>query len=74
MKHLLTTEVQELLLTELDEQGISQKELARRLGIAETQMSRMLHDPDRNLTLKSVERMAFALGIRLEVKKREDER
>ncbi|HXF30135.1 MAG TPA: helix-turn-helix transcriptional regulator [Solirubrobacterales bacterium] len=46
------------------EQGISQRELARRVGRNQAQISRLLGGAD-NANLKTLARIAWALGIRL---------
>ena len=46
--------------------GLSQAELARRAGLSQPAVAR-LEDPDHNPTLDTLERVAAALGTRLEV-------
>lgn len=46
----------------LNEKGITQAELARRLGVGESYISQMLSDSARNLTLRTVARVMTALG------------
>jgi len=47
--------------------GMSQAELARRAGLSQPVVAR-LEDPDHNPTLDTLERVAAALGTRLEVR------
>jgi DNA-binding XRE family transcriptional regulator/predicted RNase H-like HicB family nuclease len=46
--------------------GLTQAELARRAGLSQPAVAR-LEDPDHNPTLDMLERVATALGVRLEV-------
>jgi DNA-binding XRE family transcriptional regulator len=46
--------------------GLTQVELARRAGLSQPAVAR-LEDPDHNPTLDMLERVATALGVRLEV-------
>lgn len=46
----------------LNQKGITQAELARRLGVGESYVSQMLGDSARNLTLRTVARVMTALG------------
>lgn len=46
--------------------GISQSELARRVGVSRQQIS-LLESPDANLTLATLEKVAQALGMHLEI-------
>jgi DNA-binding XRE family transcriptional regulator/predicted RNase H-like HicB family nuclease len=46
--------------------GLTQSELARRAGLSQPAVAR-LEDPDHNPTLDLLERVAKALGVRLEV-------
>jgi DNA-binding XRE family transcriptional regulator/predicted RNase H-like HicB family nuclease len=46
--------------------GLSQAELARRAGLSQPAVAR-LEDPDHNPTLDTLERVATALGTRLEI-------
>jgi ribosome-binding protein aMBF1 (putative translation factor) len=46
--------------------GLSQAELARRAGLSQPVVAR-LEDPDHNPTIETLERVAAALGTRLEV-------
>jgi transcriptional regulator with XRE-family HTH domain len=48
----------------MQEQGISQRDLARRLGRSEPWISRVLNGRE-NTTLKTVAELAWALGLRL---------
>lgn len=51
----------------MEDEEISQRELARRLSCSEPWMSRLLKD-DHNLTFLTAERIARALGRRLDVR------
>lgn len=51
----------------MDERGMSQAEVAAASGIAPTQLARMLRDPDHNYTLRTLQRIAAALGADLSV-------
>lgn len=46
--------------------GISQGQLAERVGVSRQQIS-LLESPDANLTLRTLERVATALGLAVEV-------
>jgi predicted RNase H-like HicB family nuclease/DNA-binding XRE family transcriptional regulator len=46
--------------------GLSQKELAERLGVSQQQVAK-LENPDENPTLKTIERAAEALGIEFDI-------
>ncbi|MFP4249227.1 MAG: helix-turn-helix domain-containing protein [Armatimonadota bacterium] len=50
----------------MDEQGVSQAELARRLGVSRQHISAFMTDPG-NPTLQTIVRMAHALGLRVNV-------
>lgn len=51
---------------EMAKQGINQRELARRTGLSEQEISRLLSGR-RNMTLRSVVSLALHLGCRVEV-------
>ncbi|MCY4644615.1 MAG: helix-turn-helix transcriptional regulator, partial [Bacteriovoracales bacterium] len=53
--------IQEKICGIMEEKDISQRELAKRAGLGEAAVSRLLSD-DRNLTLKTVGRVFHALG------------
>ena len=46
----------------LNERNVSQRDLAGRLGVSESYVSQMLGDSPRNLTLRSIARVMYALG------------
>jgi transcriptional regulator with XRE-family HTH domain len=50
----------------MKEQGVSQRELARRLGTTEPWVSRLLNGRQ-NTTVKTLAEVAWALGVRLAV-------
>jgi transcriptional regulator with XRE-family HTH domain len=48
------------------ELGLTQAELARRVGVSRQQIA-LLESPDANVTLKTLERVARAMDLRLEI-------
>lgn len=50
----------------MEEQGVTQSELARRLGVSRQHISAFMADPG-NPTLQTMVQMAHALGLRLRV-------
>jgi transcriptional regulator with XRE-family HTH domain len=50
----------------MDEQGVSQSELARRLGVSRQHISAFMADPG-NPTMQTMVEMAHALGLRLNI-------
>jgi len=50
----------------MEEQGVSQSELARRLGVSRQHVSAFMADPG-NPTLQTIAQMAHALGLRVSV-------
>jgi transcriptional regulator with XRE-family HTH domain len=58
----LILDVQMTVQRVLNEKGMTQAELARRLGVGESYVSQMLSDSARNLTLRTVARVMTALG------------
>ena len=50
----------------MDEQGVSQAELARRLGVSRQHISAFMTDPG-NPTLQTIVRMAHALGLTVNI-------
>lgn len=67
---MLTVDTISLLLEDL---GISQKELARRMGSSSANVSRLLSG-SQNLKLTTIASMCYALGVRLEPQLRGIER
>ncbi len=65
----LVEQAQQLLRDELEIQGLSQAELARRMGITPTTANFLLHRTT-NPGLVQFERAAKALGIELEMRVR----
>lgn len=59
-------EVAELLLTKMEELGVSRMELARRVGRTKGYVSQVLSGKQ-NMTLKTMVQLAWALGLRVEV-------
>jgi len=70
---LLYAETIETIVALMDEQGVSQRELARRLGRSEAWVSRMLNSRG-NTTLKTIAELGWALGIRFSLAPRAAER
>lgn len=60
---LLATSVIHVVTGMMEAGGISQRELARRLGVSEARVSRLLHDSE-NLQLSVVAALGRAVGIR----------
>ena len=58
--------IQEKICEIMEKKDISQRELAKRTGLGEAAVSRLLSD-DRNLTLKTVSRVFHALGEKVEI-------
>lgn len=59
----LILHAQMLIQRLLKEQDVSQKELARRLGVGDSYVSQMLGLSPRNLTLRTIARVMKALGV-----------
>lgn len=64
----LILQAQMLIQRTLNTRKMSQKELARKLGVGDSYISQMLGDSARNLTLRTIARVLHALGLRGEVK------
>jgi transcriptional regulator with XRE-family HTH domain len=62
-QELLTGEAADLVAALLDSAGLTQRELADRLGVSEARASRILSGSG-NLTLQSLASIGWALGIR----------
>jgi len=56
----------EALYIAMEEQGVTRAELARRLGTSQAYITRVLGG-HANFTLKTMSKLALALGLRLEV-------
>ncbi len=54
---------QMLIQRALNERGMTQKELAAKLGVGESYVSQMFSDAARNLTLRTIARVLHALGF-----------
>jgi transcriptional regulator with XRE-family HTH domain len=50
----------------MEQQGVSQSELARRVGVSRQHISAFIADPG-NPTLRTIVEMAHALGLRVEI-------
>lgn len=53
------------LVTIRKERGMTQQQLANKLGMAQTQISRLERNPDRT-TLRTLRRVAKALGVKIQ--------
>jgi transcriptional regulator with XRE-family HTH domain len=62
-RELLYGEAMETITALIQEQGISQRELARRLDLDEARLSRILSGRT-NVTLKTIADLGWALGLR----------
>lgn len=51
----------------MKEQGLSRKRLAERMGTSRTQISRLLHPTDGNVTLTTLQRAAEMVGRRVRI-------
>lgn len=65
-EELLFGEVTDTVSGLVDAAGVSQRELARRLGVSEARISQILSGSE-NLTLRSVAALGWALGVRIGV-------
>lgn len=65
-EELLIGETADTLAALLESLNVTQRELARRLGVSEARISQILSGPE-NLTLKSLASIGWALGIRFEL-------
>lgn len=63
---LLAGSVVHIVMGMMETNGISQRELARRLGVSEARVSRLLHDSE-NLKLSTAAALGRAVGIRFGV-------
>jgi transcriptional regulator with XRE-family HTH domain len=59
--------VTQLILAEMDTKGVNQTQLAEGIGMNRSQLSRMLRDPDHNYTVRTLRRIASALGTTLTI-------
>ncbi len=62
--HLMTVEFVDALAAQMDVQGVSGAELARRMGTSRAWVSRVLAG-ECNLTAATMGKLAFALGMRV---------
>ncbi len=62
--HLMTFELIDALVAEMDVEGVSGAELARRMGTSRAWVSRVLAG-ECNLTAATMGKLAFALGMRV---------
>ena len=60
----LILHAQMLIQRILNEQGVSQKQLAAKMGVGESYVSQMLGLSPRNLTLRTIARVMQALGVK----------
>jgi len=60
----LILEAQMIIQRALNERGMSQKDLADKLGVTNSYVSQMLGDSARNLTLRTIARVLNALGTK----------
>lgn len=51
----------------MQERGVTQSELAATTGMSPTQLARMLRDDDHNYTMRTLTRIAAALGTTLDI-------
>jgi transcriptional regulator with XRE-family HTH domain len=65
-EELIVDEAIDTLAGMLDSQGLSQKELAKRLGVSPSRVSQILSGAE-NLTLRSLGALGWALGVRFEL-------
>lgn len=68
----LSSKFSSQVMVELDSRGMSMRELAEKMGIKQPTLTRML-GPKSNMTLKTVARIALALGCDVEEPKLERE-
>jgi transcriptional regulator with XRE-family HTH domain len=62
----LINEVTDKIENLMELQGLSRKQLAERLGVSKSTISRIL-DGNRNMTLETLTKVAFALGYKPEI-------
>jgi transcriptional regulator with XRE-family HTH domain len=65
-EELIVGEANDTVIALLDSLGITQKELARRLGVSAGRVSQILSGAE-NLTLRSLGALGWALGVRFEL-------
>lgn len=58
----LCTQFREILKEKMKMLGLSQRELAKKVGLSDAQVSRFLNEDDVNYTGKSIQKFANALG------------
>ena len=59
----LTKQVREAILSIIEENGLSQREFARFMGVSEAQISKYLRSPNKaSLNSKAIERLFNSLG------------
>lgn len=65
---MLSARLLEALITERKAQGLTQKELAKRMGVKNfTFIQKIEYNKDRDIKLSTIERYAAALGVKLEI-------
>ena len=62
----LINEVTDKIENLMELQGLSRKQLAERLGVSKSTISRIL-DGNRNMTLETLTKVAYALGCRAQI-------
>lgn len=68
----LQLEIMEKIFEIMERKGITQTDLAKKMNLSKSQISRLLAD-DRNLTLSSVSRIFSALGEKLAILTKSEE-
>ena len=58
-------EISHLVVSEMQRQGLTKKELAERMGVSPQRLANLLNTQP-NMTLKTVAQFALALGMRVE--------
>lgn len=65
---MLSARLLEALIKERTAQGLTQKELASRMGVRNVSfIQKIEYNKDRDIKLSTIERYAEALGVRLEI-------
>lgn len=65
---MLSARLLEALIRERTAQGLTQKELAKRMGVRNVSfIQKIEYNKDRDIKLSTIERYAAALGVKLEI-------